>query len=323
MRKCNLCGSNVLLTHIESIQDDRYGCPDEFSILSCEVCEYRFTYPSLSDSEIPHLYQMYYPRNVEEPPIIDVNSPQLSLLHRFKAFCSGTDNQGQYIASKGDRILDVGAGSCGSALQAAKSGCEVFTIEADPSAARFANEFGLRHHTGMLADAPDDFHNFDLINFNQVLEHVTNPQREITNAKLRLKDGGLIFISVPNSKSLVARLSGISWINWHVPFHVSHFNKNVMKSMLQKHDLKIQKIYTKTPNLWLKIQVLRYFGLDKIYIWDRQKNSESEANTILEKIKRKTLLASLSILTPVIARILDFFGQGESICIIAVKNESS
>jgi 2-polyprenyl-3-methyl-5-hydroxy-6-metoxy-1,4-benzoquinol methylase len=289
------------------------------SILDCKKCGYRFTYPFLTDKQLPTLYEKYYPRGSENAYQIKHQNPKLSLSLRFKHFIDGTSNQGQFIAKSGDKFLDVGAGSCGSALQAKLSNCDVWTIEADPTSKVFAEEFGLTHHTGMLSNAPSYFSDFDIISFNQVLEHVTNPDREIINAKLRLKDSGLIFISVPNSKSLVARLSGSSWINWHVPFHVSHFNKNVLKSMLQKHDLKIQKIYTKTPNLWLKIQVLRYLGLDKIYIWDRQKNSQSSRNTILEMIKRKTLLASLSILTPVIARILDFFGQGESICVIAVK----
>ena len=322
MVKCKLCSSSDIESLYENIRDDRYGCPEVVSILDCKKCGYRFTYPFLTDKQLPTLYENYYPRASENADQIKYQNPKLSLRLRINHFINGTSNQGQFIAKAGDKFLDVGAGSCGSALQAKLSNCDVWTIEADPTSKVFAEEFGLTHHTGMLFDAPSSFADFDIISFNQVLEHVTNPEQEITNAKLRLKDSGLIFISVPNSKSLVARLSGSSWINWHVPFHVSHFNKKVMKSMLRKHDLKIQKIYTKTPNLWLKIQVLRYLCLDKIYIWDRQKNSESEPNTILEKIKRKTLLASLSILTPVIARILDFFGQGESICIIAVKNET-
>lgn len=319
MVKCKLCSSSDIEGLYENIRDDRYGCPEVVSILDCKKCGYRFTYPFLADKQLPTLYEKYYPRASENAEQIKYQNPKISLRLRVHNFINGTSNQGQFIAKAGDKFLDVGAGSCGSALQAKLSNCDVWTIEADPTSEVFAEEFGLTHHTGMLSDAPSSFVDFDIISFNQVLEHVTNPEREITNAKSRLKDHGLIFISVPNSKSLVARLSGSSWINWHVPFHVSHFNKKVMKNMLQKHDLKIQKIYTKTPNLWLKIQVLRYLGLDKIYIWDRQKNSQSERNTILEKIKRKTLLASLSILTPVIARILDFFGQGESICIIAVK----
>lgn len=322
MVKCKLCSSSDIESLYENRRDDRYGCPDVVSILDCKKCGYRFTYPFLTDKQLPTLYEKYYPRASENADQIKYQNPKLSLRLRINHYLNGTSNQGQFIAKAGNKFLDVGAGSCGSALQAKLSNCDVWTIEADPTSKSFAEEFGLTHHTGMLSDAPNSFSDFDIISFNQVLEHVTDPEREITNAKLRLKDSGLIFISVPNSKSLVARLSGSSWINWHVPFHVSHFNKTVMKNILQKHDLKIQKIYTKTPNLWLKIQVLRYLGLDRIYIWERQKNSQIEGNTILKKIKRKTLLASLSIFTPVIARILDFFGQGESICIIAVKNES-
>ena len=259
---CKLCGSEEVNTLHSNMQDDRYGCPDIVSIRDCKKCGYRFTYPYLTDEQLPSLYENHYPRGSENADQIKYQNPKLSLMLRVKHFMNGTSNQGQFIAKAGDKFLDVGAGSCGSALQAKLSKCDVWTIEADPTSKVFAEEFGLTHHTGMLSDAPSSFANFDIISFNQVLEHVTNPEREITDAKLRLKDNGLIFISVPNSKSLVARLSGSSWINWHVPFHVSHFNKNILKSMLRKHDFKIQTIYTKTPNLRLKIQVLRYLNLD-------------------------------------------------------------
>jgi SAM-dependent methyltransferase len=319
MISCNLCGSTGVETFYDSLRDDRYGCPDVVSLLKCSRCSYLFTYPYITDDRLPSLYERYYPRGVEDPKEILAQCEPMTKLHRLLAYFRGTDNQAQYIAFEFEKFLDVGSGSGGSALQARNLGCEVWTIEADPSAKKFADAFGFTHHVGMLQDAPAHFTQFDVVAFNQVLEHVTNPRLELRIALSRLSDQGKVFISVPNSDSLLAKISAKNWINWHVPFHVSHFSKSVLLGLLVDEGYEIIASYTRTPNMWVKIQILRYLGLDRRLIWSRHHEPKRERKQLLSRAARKVILVTVGFVTPVIARCLDLFHVGESICVVARK----
>lgn len=322
--KCKVCGSNRANELYSNLMDDRYGCDAVVSIYECDECGYKFTYPFISDDELPSLYENYYPRNSELVSQIRAQNPNLTFSQRIKHYILGTDNQAQFVVRANSKYLDVGSGSCGGALQAKSMGCDVWTIEADPSAIKFAKEFKLNHHCGMLKDVPDNFNNFDLIAYNQVLEHVTNPVSELLLANELLKRNGKIFISVPNSNSLFAKISGRNWINWHVPFHISHFSKDVLRRILNDSGYQIEKFYTKTPNLWLKIQILRFLNLDKALIWDRQRINKSDLpKRIFPSIKRRIILGLISILVPFIARLIDIIGLGESICVLAKKTNKT
>lgn len=58
-------------------------------------------------------------------------------------------------------------------------------------------------------------------------------------------------ISSPNSQSWLRWLFGPSWINWHVPFHIYHFSKHTLTSLLAKTGFKIQKLRQESPALWV------------------------------------------------------------------------
>ena len=86
MVKCKLCNSSNIETLHENIVDDRYGCPDVMSILDCRKCGYRFTYPFLTDEQLPSLYEKYYPRGSESADQIRSQNPKLSLKIRVHIF---------------------------------------------------------------------------------------------------------------------------------------------------------------------------------------------------------------------------------------------
>jgi hypothetical protein len=44
--------------------------------------------------------------------------------------------------------------------------------------------------------------------------------------------GVRVWISCPNSESWLRRTFGRSWVNWHVPFHVSHFSSGTLRQLL-------------------------------------------------------------------------------------------
>jgi 2-polyprenyl-3-methyl-5-hydroxy-6-metoxy-1,4-benzoquinol methylase len=252
---CIACGA-LMAEHFVSMFDDRYGYPGYFSLFRCPACFQMQTVPLLSDAELPALYANYYPRRqidvdalvrqVGEPSVINA---------RIKRWWSGTDNQGHYATKPGTRVLDYGCGAGLSLLELRKLGADGYGLEADPNVRQVADALKLRIHIGSIDDDPYPGVRFDLIVLNQVLEHVPQPDRLLAKLATRLKSGGCVALSFPNSASFYARRFGRDWINWHVPYHLHHFHPRSTRLFLARHGWRVLSMRTITPNLWTVLQL--------------------------------------------------------------------
>ena len=100
------------------------------------------------------------------------------------------------------RFLDIGCAT-GFFLNGVKKNCgwEVFGQETGKEAAAYARKtLGLDVRGVPLEKAgfPGDF--FDFIHFNNVLEHVLDPDSMLNEAGRILKPGGRLFLSIPNGE---------------------------------------------------------------------------------------------------------------------------
>jgi hypothetical protein len=66
-----------------------------------------------------------------------------------------------------------------------------------------------------------------------------------------LRPGGEAWISLPNSRSWLRRLFGRSWINWHVPFHITHFSADRLRRRLAEGGFSVIAERQITPALWV------------------------------------------------------------------------
>lgn len=239
----------------ERIYDDRYGYPGYFDVYRCPNCKQAQTTPLLRDEDLPSLYGKYYPRRE-----IDIEALQRQVgnpadpAEISKRRRNGTDNQGQYIARPGMKVLDYGCGAGASLLEIEALGAEAYGIEADPNVQQVIDKLGLRIHIGTLDDAPFDGVLFDLIVLNQVLEHIPHPETLLEKLRARLKPGGKLVLSFPNADSIFARFFKRTWINWHIPYHLHHFNPNSARLFLERCGWKVVSLRTITPNLWTVLQ---------------------------------------------------------------------
>lgn len=251
---CLVCGSK-LKPFISTIWDDRYGAPGRFSISRCPRCGQMATLPRLQESDLPTLYSTYYPRAVIDFNSLENEAAQVLLpgAERFR-WLSGTDNQGHYLARRGDSVLDVGCGSCLSLLELRYLGIEAFGIEADPNVKAVVERYNLNVHIGSIHDCPFPDRQFHLVTLNQVIEHVPDPLLLLQEVSRRLRPGGRIALSFPNVSSLQRRLSGRRWINWHVPYHQHHFNIHSFQRLALQAGFEIVMMRTITPNLWTVLQ---------------------------------------------------------------------
>ncbi|MTD94657.1 methyltransferase domain-containing protein [Hyphomicrobium sp. xq] len=254
--QCPVCGESKHRS-VADVIDDRYGCPDLFQLVRCEGCGHLMTAPRLAEGQLGQLYSTYYPRKeVSTPSLVEEADAVQRAGAKWRRWLEGTDNQGQYLAKPNDTVLDIGAGSCLSLLEAQNLGAKAYGIEADPSVRRIADELGLNVHIGSLHDDPFPGIKFDLIVLNQVIEHIPEPHLALDVLKSRLKPNGRIVLAFPNQNSLSRRLFGTRWIHWHIPFHLHHFDLAHFRRLADRLEFDVIGHRTVTPNIWTILQIL-------------------------------------------------------------------
>lgn len=176
-----------------------------------------------------------------------------------------------------EKVLDVGCakGTFGANLKA-KGVKEVWGIEPEKKIAEEAR-LKLDHvFTGMIEEFSTS-HNqtFDAIFFNDVLEHMYDPESALNTAKKHLNDNGKIYASIPNfihvnnlyeilsTRDIEYQDSGILDRT-----HVRFFTKKSIRRLFEKTGYKVESIDGINPNYG---QVFRYINFLLLKRFDEMK----------------------------------------------------
>ena len=308
------------------IFDDRYGEPNRYQLARCTDCGHLATAPRLLEADLPALYGTYYPR--KQTSADDVAREAHKATRAFAGLIrwwSGTDNQGQYSVLAGETMLDVGCGNGTSLLEAKALGATAFGIEADPNVRPIAAALDLNIHFGSLLDQPFPGQSFDLVVMNQVIEHLPDPDRALQLLRDRLAPNGRIVLVFPNTASLWRRLSGSRWINWHIPYHLHHFNRGSFGRMARRCGFEVIRSRTITPNVWtlLQLRANRYQPLpgQPSPIWAVANRPASAFDERRDgKQLRKVLRVGLLSICALMNRIVDAFVMGDSLMVELRRN---
>jgi SAM-dependent methyltransferase len=99
------------------------------------------------------------------------------------------------------KVLDVGSGLCVFLHRLAREGWACLALDPDPRMAAHA-----RRRVGVPAVCGEflSFHNlglFEVVAFNKVLEHVTDPVGMLAHARNFLRPGGFVYLEVPDGEA--------------------------------------------------------------------------------------------------------------------------
>ncbi len=325
---CACCGA-ALSCGSETVFDDRYGHPGSFRLASCVSCGAIETLPRLAEEDLPALYTHYYPRRDLDPDSVTVplNSPN-RWEARLSRWWQGTDNQGQYCAKPGMAVLDYGCGAGQSLLELRAMGADAYGIEADANVARIAAHHQLQIHIGSIYDNPFPGVKFDLIILNQVLEHIPEPAAVLEVLAGRLKSGGRLVVAVPNAGSIYCRLFGRHWINWHIPYHLHHFNRSCLQALGRRTGWQLLSARTITPNLWtvLQLRVLMSPAQQGVPnpMWSPNASAATTRPGVGTRIAWRALQVATRFGMPlmgVLNRLIDRLGMGDSLLFVFVRQE--
>lgn len=167
-------------------------------------------------------------------------------------------------------LLDVGCSS-GYFSEAIKKrlGCVVTGIEPDVAAASTAAERMDRVFNTTIELALDKLagNKFDTIVFNDVLEHLQNPDRILSNCKAFLNTGGCIVASIPNILHYQEFLNILFKKDWKYEeagimdkTHLRFFTKKSIIRMFDEAGYAVDKIVGLSPTPSKKMTLLSIFS---------------------------------------------------------------
>ncbi len=245
---CLLCGGETT-DILASVFDTRFGAPGEYSIASCRACGQLQTRPRLSDGELFAIYERYYNYGSGATAYAEFRRRLVeSWPYRLWLALDG-DITFQTRRGRG-RLLDIGCNEGRGLVAFRRNGFDAQGQEVNPIAADMARALGFEVSVGPLEKVPgQDVH--DVAVMSNVLEHATDPRAMLTEVRRLLRPGGEAWISLPNAASAWRRIFGRRWINWHVPYHITHFDHASLVRLLDQQGFDLVELRNETPALWV------------------------------------------------------------------------
>ena len=156
----------------------------------------------------------------------------------------------RYARAGARRLLDVGCAH-GWFLEIARDHFEVLGIEPDAVVGGRTAARGLPVREGYFPDALREGECFDVIVFNDVIEHIPDIHAALKACHARLGEEGILILNLPNSAGFFYRLSKLfSRAGWAGPFerlwqkdlpspHVHYFQPGNLARLVGKHGLNL------------------------------------------------------------------------------------
>jgi SAM-dependent methyltransferase len=113
------------------------------------------------------------------------------------------------LKPSGGRLLDVGCAHGWFLESAKKNGFDPFGVEPDKNVFDANSRRGLPVRMGYFPDALDENEKFDVIVFNDVIEHIPDIERVLESCHQRLNKHGLLVLNLPSSSGVFYKLSKI------------------------------------------------------------------------------------------------------------------
>ena len=232
---CPVCQNNTFEKYLE-VKD--YTVSNEnFQIVSCKSCGFKFTNPRPNSNEIGKYYKA-------ESYISHTNTSKgliAKIYHAVRKFTLKSKlNLINGLYPQKGKLLDIGCGTGMFLNEARENGWKVNGIEPDLGARQIAEEI---NKSIINLEILSSFKNerFNIITMWHVLEHVHLLNETMDWLKDRITEDGFIIIAVPNHESKDAEVFQAQWAAYDVPRHLYHFSQKSIKELFDQKGFRLEK----------------------------------------------------------------------------------
>ena len=248
--KCCCCNGemgNYIFRGLTSVYSDQ-----PWNIVECSVCKNIITLPVPTASQLNKIYSDTYLYSIH---LLALNEKEFRSRWMAKFIRNISDKKNN------NSLLEVGC-MFGYLLGELKNNFNVKGIEIGEDAVLFSQNTGLDVKNISIENyLLQNDEKFDLIILSHVFEHLLTPEKILSQLSNRLKSGGKLIISVPNSNSFNRKLFGRNWGWWQVPVHINHFRESALVNMTRNVEMKIEKVrYRGGDSLMLLLNLINFFG---------------------------------------------------------------
>lgn len=235
---CPVCGENKFTPFLKC--KDHTVSGEEFTIVNCDACTFKFTSPRPDDQDLGRYYQSdnYISHSDTKKGLIS----QLYHKVRNRTLKQKLELLGTYV-SRGT-VLDYGCGTGYFLDYCVRHGWKGFGMEPDKGARKIAFESGLNvseNKTVLEQKSADS--KFNAITLWHVLEHVTDLDATLAFFRTKLMRDGVIVIAVPNHQSYDAKHYQENWAAYDVPRHLYHFEPSTINALMTRAGFKLEAMH--------------------------------------------------------------------------------
>lgn len=140
---------------------------------------------------------------------------------------------------KKEGLLDVGSALGDCLFEAKKIGWKnSMGLEVSKFACDFARKRGLKVENTTLDKSKIKNNSFNIVTYQDVIEHVENPVVELKLVHKKLIKGGWVFLVTPDIGGLWHKLLGSLWYHYKPGEHIMYFSEKTLRLALEKSGFK-------------------------------------------------------------------------------------
>jgi 2-polyprenyl-3-methyl-5-hydroxy-6-metoxy-1,4-benzoquinol methylase len=224
---CGSCGGDSWSPLVGDLTD--YLTQETFEIHRCNQCGLLMTEPLPQGQSIARYYPPQYRGNRHG----FTGGVRSSLRRRVV--------ESNFPKGFRGRLLDIGCGDGSFAMHMKSHGWEVSATEIDPDTVDRMCRKGVDAKLSGDAESDGFDQKFDAITCWHVMEHLEHPRQVTEWVKTQLAEDGVFQATVPNARSLQAKIFGRHWVHLDVPRHRQHYSPATLRSMLQHAGFEINR----------------------------------------------------------------------------------
>ena len=205
---CISCGSRELKDFGALIKmGGLFPLPNQGHVFQCRKCRILFRHPYLSEAQLRVAYES----------VLDHSWQYRSKRHDYVASRKLIEKE----LSEG-AILDIGCHR-GDFLASLSTTYEKYGLDPSINVAEIVRERNITLLEGFIDALENRSVKFDVITMFDVIEHLTNPLKELRIIRRALVSGGMLLVSTANTDALPWRLMRRDYW-YYFPEHVAFFN---------------------------------------------------------------------------------------------------